>query len=129
MLLTTLRITVASALLASAGMFTTVPVAATGLQLVIELPGDAERRLINYRCDDRDEILSVDYLNAAPNFLAILEVDGKELIFASALTGSGARYVSGQYVWLSDGADAMLIDSTADPETPIATCIEVNEIP
>lgn len=103
--------------------------AQTTLQMVIDLPGNAERNLINYRCDETTDI-AVDYLNAAPNFLAILEVEGQELIFTSVVSASGVKYVSNQYVWWTKGAEANLFDELAGEDAdPIASCIEVLQTP
>lgn len=99
------------------------------LQMVLELPGDAERNVITYRCNDTTR-MNVDYLNAAPNFLAIVSVNGEELIFVSVMSGSGVRYASNQYIWHTKGAEATLSDELAGPDAdPIATCIEVLETP
>ena len=104
--------------------------AETSLQLVIDLTGDAERRVVKYSCDAASELVSVEYLNAHPNFLALMEVDGEKLIFVSALAASGVRYVSGQYVWWTKGSDASLYDETAGADAePIATCIEATQTP
>lgn len=120
-----LAITTLSALIAT-------PAAAieTRLQLVIELPGDAQRQLVKYKCDQASDLVEVEYLNASPNFLAITEVDGEKLIFARTLSGSGVRYTSGQYIWWTKGAEANLFDQTLGPDaSPIVTCIEANDIP
>jgi membrane-bound inhibitor of C-type lysozyme len=42
---------------------------------------------------------SVEYLNGAGNSLAVVPVGGNSLIFANVVSGSGARYAAGQYIW------------------------------
>lgn len=62
---------------------------------------------IAYSCDDGDA-LSVQYVNAGANALAILPIDGEDRIFVNAVSASGARYVSGAYVWWTKGNAATL---------------------
>ncbi|WP_255532641.1 MliC family protein [Paracoccus sp. IB05] len=51
---------------------------------------------------------TAQYVNAGANTLAILPIDGETRSFANVVSGSGARYASGQYIWLSKGANATL---------------------
>lgn len=62
---------------------------------------------LSYSCDGGMPF-EVKYLNAGPNSLAILPVDGAERIFVNVISGSGARYASGQYIWWSKGNTATL---------------------
>jgi membrane-bound inhibitor of C-type lysozyme len=41
----------------------------------------------------------VEYLNGDGNSLAIVPLNGKPLIFADVVSGSGARYAAQQYIW------------------------------
>lgn len=103
---------------------------AAGLQLTIDLTGDAEQRVIAYQCDEEDELREVTYINASPNFLAILEIENKPLIMASIPSGSGVQYVAGQYQWVTKGADASLFDILQGPDAaPLLTCLEATDIP
>ncbi|WP_372802095.1 MliC family protein [Paracoccus seriniphilus] len=54
------------------------------------------------------ETIPVRYVNAGPNALAILPVDGEERIFVNVVSASGARYASGAHVWWSKGDSAAL---------------------
>ena len=107
----------------------------TSMQLVLELEGNAQRDVITYQCEDRDEPLTVSYINAHPIFLALVPVDDGEgdvedLIFVNVISGSGARYASGQYVWWTQGNEGALYDEMSDEEdTPILDCIAANDIP
>ena len=58
--------------------------ARASLTLSLDSAGDIERRTVAYQCDN-EQTLSVQYLNAAPNVLSLVPVDGESLIFASAL--------------------------------------------
>ena len=104
------------------------PVFASGANLTLDLgAGDAERRTVTYDCDGRDP-LAVTYLNAAPNFLALITLDDGELVFTSVLSGSGVRYASGRFIWWTRGAEASLYDLTLGEDAePVASCLENSE--
>ena len=92
--------------------------------------GDFERKTVSYGCQGDQDSLAVDYLNAAPNYLALIPLDGSTLVFNTVLSGSGAKYVAGKYVWWTKGSDASLYDLTqGDKAKPILTCSEVNDTP
>ncbi|SMX48799.1 MliC family protein [Maliponia aquimaris] len=60
-----------------------------------------------YACGDGGAF-SVQYVNAGANALAILPIDGEDRIFVNVVSASGARYVSGAYVWWTKGDTATL---------------------
>ena len=66
--------------------------------LGVNITGNAEIKAAKYDCEGHDPV-TVQYINAAPNFLALIPIDGQTLVFVSTLTGSGVKYESGQYVW------------------------------
>jgi len=100
----------------------------TSLQLVLELPGNAERNIIRYECDGR-EPFAVDYVNAAPTFLAIVPIEDERLLFVNVIAASGARYVTGQYEWWTQGSEATLTDVTAAEGTEPLACLELVDTP
>src|SRR5690606_37233976 len=100
----------------------------TAVSLVLPLTGDAEQKRIVYQCEGAADEVPVLYVNAAPNFLALITVGGERLVFAGVLSASGARYVSGPFEWWSTGADASFRDLRHEAETPVA-CTEKTEIP
>jgi len=107
----------------------TVPSASASLVLTLESQGNVERNIVSYLCDD-EQALSVQYINAAPNFLAIVPVEGQSLVFATTISGSGARYVSGPYEWWSHQGEATLRDLMQDEDAdPLATCTEASNTP
>lgn len=120
-------------LLALAAAFAAHPAPAleTGLQFVLTLPPGAERQVVDYNCEGGDSPVTVEYLNAAPNFLAILPVDSETMIFVSVQSGSGVRYVASHYEWRTRGAEAGLFDLMSDdPDAPpVLSCLEANDIP
>jgi len=103
--------------------------ASAALTLTLESQGDIERRTMLYQCDD-EQTLGVQYLNAAPNFLAIVPVDGQALVFATTLSASGARYVAGPYEWWTHQGEATLRDLTQGEDADaLATCTETSNTP
>lgn len=99
----------------------------------VGVTGDAEIKTVKYDCEHHDPI-TVQYLNSAPNFLALVpvEVDGdlKTLLFVNVISGSGAKYVSGRYEWWSKGNDATLHDVTEGLDAaPVLICNEEVDTP
>jgi membrane-bound inhibitor of C-type lysozyme len=106
------------------------PAATSSLTITLGTTGDFDRKTVSYGCQGDQDSLAVDYLNAAPNYLALIPLDGSTLVFNTVLSGSGAKYVAGKYVWWTKGSDASLYDLTeGDKAKPILTCSEVNETP
>jgi membrane-bound inhibitor of C-type lysozyme len=81
------------------------------LSVGVTLSGDAEIRNTAYDCGDAGK-LAVQYVNAAPNFLAVIPIKEQTLVFVNTISASGAKYESGQDVWWNKGADATLSDVT-----------------
>lgn len=95
--------------------------------VILNFSGNFERTLVQYDCS-QPEPLTVEYINAAPNYLAILGVGGQKLVFVTVLSGSGAKYAAGEYEWWSQGGDATLTNLTTPDADPI-TCTEISETP
>ena len=107
----------------------TISAASAALTLTLESRSDIERRTVAYLCDN-EQALAVQYINAPPNFLAIVPVEGESLIFATTISASGARYVAGPYEWWSHQGEATLRDLMQDEDAePLATCTEANNTP
>lgn len=105
------------------------PTTSASLVLTLESAGDIERTNALYQCED-GSALTVQYINAQPNFLAIVPVDGDNHVFATTLSGSGARYVSGPYEWWTSGDDATLSDLTqGEDAAPLLTCLAASNTP
>ncbi|MDM9646359.1 MliC family protein [Rhizobium sp. S163] len=83
-----------------------------------------ERQQVAYDCAEGGK-LGVTYVNADPNFLAVVPLPGERqpIVFVSVMSGSGARYASGKFVWWTKGATARLFDITAGENAPaVMTC-------
>jgi membrane-bound inhibitor of C-type lysozyme len=68
------------------------------------------RNTVKYQCDAQGVkmglpagVFSVEYLNGAGNSLAVVPVAGNSLVFANVVSGSGARYASGEFIWWDAG--------------------------
>ena len=105
------------------------PAVETSMQLVLTLEGNAQRDVMSSQSDGSDEPLTVESLKAQPNFLAIVPVDGERLIFVNVISGSGARYASGQYVWWTRGVEAQLYDEMAPEEAEPVSCFADADTP
>lgn len=102
--------------------------AGTSVQLSIALSGDAERRTVRYECEGIEAPVVVRYVNAAPNFLALVPVGGHTLVFVNVAAASGARYVAGPYEWWTSGPEAGFADTTQPDAAPVL-CFEHSEAP
>ena len=95
----------------------------------LSVTGNSEIKVATYACEGRDP-LSVEYLNAAPNFLALVPVGDQTLVFVNVISASGAKYESGSYVWWIKGSDATLHDITEGLDAaPVLTCSEQVDTP
>jgi membrane-bound inhibitor of C-type lysozyme len=96
----------------------------------LSIDGDAEIKNTTYSCTGRDTPLTVRYVNAAPNFLALINLAGHTLVFVNTATASGAKYESGSYIWWNKGSDATLSDTTEGLDAaPVLMCSENIDTP
>ena len=109
--------------LATAAMLGNVDVSA---QVVLSLSGNFERNTIQYQCEGL-EPFAVDFINASPNFIALVPIGPQRLVFVNVMSASGAKYVAGQFEFWTKGSEATLTDLEADPQS--VSCSEVNDIP
>ena len=94
--------------------------------ITLSLPGAAqvERTTVRYECAGAAPF-EVEYINAGANALAVTPVEGQHLIFVSVISGSGARYAAGPYVWWTKGAGADLYDvRLGEDASPTMHCEE-----
>ncbi len=95
-------------------------------QVMLSLSGDFQKTTHQYQCEGL-EPFTVEFINAEPNFLALLPLGGRKLIFVNVISADGAKYVAGQYEFWTRGADATLTDVQADSQS--VECSEVTETP
>jgi membrane-bound inhibitor of C-type lysozyme len=109
------------AALGALGIAAASPAVAEGLPLA---PPVEEVR-VDYRCTGTLEALSVRYVNGAGQSFAVVPLEDIERIFVTVLSGSGARYASGPYVWWSAKDGAALYDlRRGETSDPVAECRE-----
>lgn len=109
--------------LAAAAMMGNVDVSA---QVILSLSGDFQKTTHQYQCEGL-EPFTVEFINAEPNFLAIVPVGPQKMVFVNVMSASGAKYVAGQFEFWTKGSEATLTDLQADPSS--ISCTEVNDIP
>ncbi|MFK0339241.1 MliC family protein [Agrobacterium deltaense] len=85
-------------------------------ELVIPLPNDTTVEKVEtvYQCA-ADKVEAV-YFNAGEISLVRLGLKNGVTVAANVISGSGAKYQGGIYVWWSKGEEADLYDLMADPE-------------
>ncbi|OOL18776.1 hypothetical protein BRY73_06965 [Ochrobactrum sp. P6BS-III] len=90
--------------------------AASAAEITIKLPEDTAvtTNSVLYKCGEKD--VSVTYYNAGDISLAELELDDETVIASNVLSGSGAKYAGGVYVWWTKGQEASLYNLMDDPE-------------
>ena len=78
------------------------------------------------RSGNAGQKLEVDYINAGPVSLAVFVRNGELVVASNVLSGSGARYAGGKYIWWTKGADGSLYDLTQGEDAdPVLECSEV----
>lgn len=107
---------------------TGLPAVAT--DLTVPLPGVKVTRIqASFDCGTEGVVLGlpsgpfmVEYLNAGENHLAVLPLNGKRLIFANVISGSGARYAAGRYIWWDAGDRGVTLYAVGIDGHPKADC-------
>ncbi|ASV85215.1 membrane-bound lysozyme-inhibitor of c-type lysozyme family protein [Ochrobactrum quorumnocens] len=94
-------------------------------EINITLPDDIEvtTNSVLYTCGDKN--VSATYYNAGDVSLAELEMEDHTVVAANVISGSGAKYAGGIYIWWTKGETADLYNLMDDPEQekPIS-CVE-----
>ncbi|MGV3491029.1 MAG: MliC family protein [Devosia sp.] len=109
--------------LATAAMMQNVDVSA---QVMLNLAGDFQKTTHTYQCEGIDPI-TVQFINAEPNFLAIVPIGPRNMIFVNVLSADGAKYVAGQFEFWTRGSDATFTDLQATPQS--IECVELVDTP
>ncbi len=79
---------------------------ATDLTIHLNGTQPLSRKTVQYQCDAKGAAMglpagafAVEYINGAGNSLVVVPVHEASLIFANVVSGSGARYAAGPYIW------------------------------
>lgn len=109
---------------ALAAILALAPTLAGAGEIVIPLPGGANPQTsrVTYDCGGFGTV-EAHYINAPPVALATLALKGEFLVLANVLSGSGARYAGGKYIWWNKGNKSDLYDLTMGEDSPpVASC-------
>jgi membrane-bound inhibitor of C-type lysozyme len=90
--------------------------------LTVRLPGVAVTRIrASFECGTEGVAMglpagpfTIEYLNAGENHLAVLPLHGQALIFTNVISGSGARYAAGRYIWWDAGDRGVTLSVEGD---------------
>ncbi|MCL6707435.1 META domain-containing protein [Pseudomonas sp. R2.Fl] len=95
--------------------------------VTFQLPGTfvVDRQTVRYECDG-GRVVQAEYINAGEVSLALLTIEGKVVLTANVIAGSGARYAGGIYEWWTKGDEATFTDLTVEGEEQSRTCKAVS---
>ncbi len=107
--------------------------AAADLTIHLKGSGTISRSTAQYQCDAQGAKMglpagpfTVEYLNGAGNSLAVLPIHGNSLIFANVMSGSGARYAAGEYIWWDAAGRSVSLSSDSLAGKMRSECHPVN---
>ena len=91
-------------------------------KITIAVPGAAsvDSRKLRYDCEG--EAVEAEYINAGDISLVTLALDEGFVVAANVLSGSGARYAGGPYIWWVKGEEASLQNLMRDSENESTSC-------
>ncbi|CAH1674550.1 Membrane-bound inhibitor of C-type lysozyme [Hyphomicrobiales bacterium] len=95
-----------------------------GAAITIEVPSVTEVQTIraSYACGGRT--VDATYFNAGAVSLVSLSMQGEFVIAANVLSGSGAKYAGGRFIWWTKGNTADLYDLTKGENASPVACKE-----
>ncbi|HXV31555.1 MAG TPA: META domain-containing protein, partial [Sinorhizobium sp.] len=96
--------------------------AAGGAEVTLRIPGAGavDRQTVRYDCGG--EAVEAEYINAGPASLVTFSIGGDYIVASGIISGSGARYAGGRYIWWTEGEEAMLFDVTKGVDDPGVVC-------
>lgn len=107
--------------LCAAALYTFMMPAAHAASLILDLPGNRlSQETLVYDCGSRK--VEATYINADDIAFAMLKFDGRTVIMANVISGSGARYAGQELIWWSKGAEATLYDLRKGDDDPGESC-------
>lgn len=95
--------------------------------VTFQLPGTfvVDRQTARYECDG-GRVVQAEYINAGEVSLALLTIEGKVVLTANVISGSGARYAGGIFEWWTKGDEATFTDLTVEGDAKSRTCKAVS---
>lgn len=90
--------------------------------VLLKIPGaqSIDRQTVRYDCAGKS--ITADYINAGPVSLVTLAIGEEFVVASNVISGSGAKYMGGQYVWWTKGDEATLIDTMKSEDDPGVAC-------
>lgn len=109
---------------ATAALALATPAVAADVTLTLDAP-KIDAVSVNYHCEGTSATMTVEYINAGEDSLAMVPVEGGRRVMVTVLSGSGARYAGGPFVWWTKGREGSLYDvRKGEDADPIAACTE-----
>lgn len=104
-------------------LVSTEAAAAGGAEVILRVPGTGavDRQTVQYDCGG--EAVDAEYINAGPLSLVTFSIGGHYIAASGIISGSGARYAGGRYIWWTEGEEATLFDVTKGEEDPGVVCV------
>ncbi|MCA1492680.1 META domain-containing protein [Sinorhizobium alkalisoli] len=105
-------------------LVSTEAAAAGGAEVILRVPGAGavDRQTVRYDC--AGEGVDAEYINAGPLSLVTFSIGGHYIAASGIISGSGARYAGGRYIWWTEGEEATLFDVTKGEEDPGVVCVK-----
>lgn len=110
----------------------TAPADATDVTLHLNGSKAILRSVVKFECDAQGAkmglpsgVFSVEYINGVGNSLAVVPVGGNSLVFANVVSGSGARYAAGAYIWWDAGGRGVTFASDSIAGKASSSCRRV----
>ncbi|MBB4186968.1 membrane-bound inhibitor of C-type lysozyme/heat shock protein HslJ [Sinorhizobium terangae] len=97
--------------------------AAAGIaEITLSIPdaGAVDRQKVRYDCGC--ETVEAEYINAGPVSLVTFSIRGTYIVASAVISGSGARYAGGRYIWWTEGEEATLFDVAKGEDDPGIAC-------
>ncbi len=93
-----------------------------GADVTFRVPGAGavDRQSMRYDCGGKP--VEAEYINAGPVSLVTFTIDGTFVVASNVISGSGAKYAGGQYIWWTKGDEATLFDATKGDEDQGIAC-------
>ncbi|WP_366554786.1 MliC family protein [Aquibaculum sediminis] len=91
-------------------------------KITIAVPGAASVDSQKLRYDCEGEAVEAEYINAGDVSLVALALDESFVVASNVLSGSGARYAGGPYIWWVKGDEASLQNLMRDSENESTLC-------
>lgn len=91
-------------------------------KITIAVPGAASVDSQKLRYDCEGEAVEAEYINAGDVSLVTLALDEGLVVASNVISGSGARYAGGPYIWWVKGEEASLQNLMRDSENESTLC-------